>query len=282
MSERLHKLLAQHGLGSRRQVESWIREGRVLVNGEPAGIGQALNRRDRVVVDGRDVTKLLAVDRRLQVIVYHKPTGEMLRSRAGDEREGIESRLPALHAGRWVAVNALGFGEDGLLILANEGPFALAVARKGHEIPVEYRVRALRPPETVDWPVMPTAIEVEGKPVTFSAVEPAGSSGTNLWFKVACARTLPRGAIRALFDAAGLKLNRVMLVKWGPVALPRDLPRGRSRSLEGKELDALYALAGRNRLAEKDERRRRGPRPPPDRRRSRKASATAGRRSEDR
>ena len=282
MSERLHKLLAQHGLGSRRQVESWIREGRVLVNGKPAGIGQALNRRDRVVVDGRDVTKLLAVDRRLQVIVYHKPTGEMLRSRAGDEREGIESRLPTLHAGRWVAVNALGFGEDGLLILANEGPFALAVARKGHEIPVEYRVRALRPPETVDWPVMPTAIEVEGKPVTFSAVEPAGSSGTNLWFKVACARTLPRGAIRALFDAAGLKLNRVMLVKWGPVALPRDLSRGRSRPLESEGLDALYALAGRNRLAEKDERRRRGPRPPPDRRRGRKASTTAGRRSEDR
>lgn len=267
MSERLHKLLAQHGIGSRRQVESWIREGRVLVNGQPAEVGQEFQPRDRVVVDGRDVTKLLAVERKLQVIIYHKPTGEMLRRRAGDDREGVEIRLPALHGGRWVAVNALGYGEDGLLILANEGPFALAVARRGHELPVEYRVRALRPRQDQDWPTLPTGVDVEGQAVTFSIVEPAGTSGTNMWFKVGAERTLPRGAIRALFDAAGLKLNRAMLVRWGPVALPRDLPRGRSRPLEGAELDALYALAGRDRVEEQAARKRRGPRPAPDRRR---------------
>jgi len=120
LSERLHKLLAQHGIGSRRQVEAWIREGRVLVNGRPAEIGHALQEGERVIVDGKDVTRLLAVDRKLQVILYHKPTGEMLRSRAGDDRESVEMKLPALHAGRWVAVNALGFGEDGLLILSSE------------------------------------------------------------------------------------------------------------------------------------------------------------------
>jgi 23S rRNA pseudouridine2605 synthase len=276
LSDRLHKLLAQHGLGSRRQVEAWIREGRVLVNGKPAEIGQSVGRLDRVVVDGRDVTRLLSVERKLQVIVYHKPTGEMLRSRAGDDREGVELKLPALHGGRWVAINALGFGEDGLLILASEGPFALAVARKGHEIPVEYRVRALRPRQDVDWPPMPTEVDVEGERAVFSVVEPAGASGTNMWFKVASERTLPRGAIRALFDAAGLKLNRTMLVKWGPVALPRNLPRGRSRPLDGAELDALYALAGRDRLAEVEARKRRGPRPPPDRRRKPSTARRSG------
>jgi 23S rRNA pseudouridine2605 synthase len=274
LSERLHKLLAQHGIGSRRQVESWIREGRVLVNGQPAEVGQEFQPRDRVVVDGRDVTKLLAVERKLQVIIYHKPTGEMLRRRAGDDREGVEIRLPALHGGRWVAVNALGYGEDGLLILANEGPFALAVARRGHELPVEYRVRALRPRQDQDWPTLPTGVDVEGQAVTFSIVEPAGTSGTNMWFKVGAERTLPRGAIRALFDAAGLKLNRAMLVRWGPVALPRDLPRGRSRPLEGAELDALYALAGRDRVEEQAARKRRGPRPAPD---SRRKAVTARR-----
>jgi 23S rRNA pseudouridine2605 synthase len=267
LSERLHKLLAQHGIGSRRQVEAWVREGRVLVNGRPAEVGQAFQRGDRVVVDGRDVTKLLAVERNLQVILYHKPVGEMLRSRAGDDREGVEMKLPALHAGRWVAINALGYGEDGLLILASEGPFALAVARNAHELPVEYRARALRPSQELDWPEMPTEVDVEGETVRFSAVEPAGASGTNMWFRVAAERTLPRGAIRALFDAAGLKLSRVMLVKWGPVALPRSLPRSRSRPLEGEELDALYALAGRSRQQEKTERKRRGPRQAPDRRR---------------
>jgi 23S rRNA pseudouridine2605 synthase len=275
LSERLHKLLAQHGLGSRRQVESWIREGRVLVNGRPAEIGHALQSGERVVVDGKDVTRLLAVERKLQVILYHKPSGEMLRSRAGDDRESVEMKLPALHAGRWVAVNALGFGEDGLLILASEGQFALAVARRNHEIPVEYRVRALRPSQEEDWPEMPTSVDVEGQSVSFSAVERAGASGTNMWFRVTSERTLPRGAIRALFDSAGLKTSRAMLVKWGPIALPRDLPRGRSRALEGADLDALYALAGRDRkdtgLA-----RRKAPRPAPDRRRKKSTARRSG------
>jgi 23S rRNA pseudouridine2605 synthase len=277
LPERLHKLLAQHGVGSRRQVESWIREGRVLVNGRPAEIGQSFRSGDRVVVDGRDVTRLLAVERTLQVIVYHKPTGEMLRRRAGDDREGVEMRLPALHGGRWVAINALGYGEDGLLILASEGAFAQAVARRGHELPVEYRARALRPRQDEQWPALPTAVDVDGEHVTFTQAEAAGAGGTNQWFKVAADRTLPRGAIRALFDAAGLKLGRVLLVKWGPVSLPRDLPRGRSRALEGAELDALYALAGRNRRQDAVAAKRRGTRPPPDRRRKKSPASTARR-----
>jgi 23S rRNA pseudouridine2605 synthase len=92
---------------------------------------------------------------------------------------------------------------------------------------------------------MPLEADVEGEPVTFSAVERLEGGTTNTWFRVAADRTLPRGAIRALFDAAGLKVSRVMLVKWGPVSLPRDLPRGRSRELAGAELDALLALGGR-------------------------------------
>jgi 23S rRNA pseudouridine2605 synthase len=277
LSERLHKLLAQHGIGSRRQVEAWIREGRVLVNGRPAEIGHALQPGERVVVDGKDVTRLLAVERKLQVILYHKPTGEMLRSRAGDDRESVEMKLPALHAGRWVAVNALGFGEDGLLILSSEGRFALAIAKRNHEIPVEYRVRALRPSQEEDWPVMPTSVDVEGQPVTFSVVEPAGASGTNMWFRVVSDRTLPRGAIRALFDAAGLKVSRTMLVKWGPIALPRDLPRGRSRALEGVDLDPLYQLAGRDR-ADTGMKQRPRPRPAPDRRRKKSTARRSGNR----
>ena len=125
---------------------------------------------------------------------------------------------------------------------------------------------------------MPSEVDVDGETVRFSVVEPAGVSGTNMWFKVASDRTLPRGAIRALFDAAGLKLNRAMLVRWGPIALPRDLPRGRSRSLDGEDLDALYALAGRSRVAERDAHKKRSRRPPPDRRRK----PTAGRRSGNR
>ena len=262
MEERLHKLLAQHGIGSRRQVEAWIREGRVLVNGKPAEIGQRVSLRDRVVVDGRDVSKRLAVRTELRVIVYHKPTGEMSRSREGDDRAGVEDRLPSLRAGRWLPVNSLAYGEDGLLILTNDGTLASAIRRNAETLPVEYRARALRPRDDEAWPDMPLEIDVEGEPVVFTAVERIEGEGTNVWFRVAADRPVRRGAVRALFDGVGLKLSRVMLVNWGPVALPRDLPRGRSRDLDGSELDALLALAGRTPSRERDgkaSRPKRGP-----------------------
>jgi 23S rRNA pseudouridine2605 synthase len=245
LEERLHKLLAQHGLGSRRQVEAWIAEGRVLVNGRPAEIGQRVGPNDRVVVDGRDVTKRVQAESKLRVILYHKPSGEMLRRQEGDDRANVDVRLPALRAGRWLPINALGFGEDGLLVLSSDGSFVSAITRKAATIPVEYRVRSLRPRQSEEWPEMPLEVDVEGEPVTFSAVERLEGGTTNTWFRVTAERTLPRGAIRALFDAAGLKISRTMLVKWGPVALPRDLPRGRSRDLAGAELDALLALGER-------------------------------------
>lgn len=247
MDERLHKLLAQHGIGSRRQVEAWIEAGRVLVNGAPAVIGQRVGPRDRIVVDGRDVTRRLAGVRSLRAIVYHKPSGEMSRHREGDERVAVDTRLPTLRAGRWLPVNSLGYGEDGLLVLTSDGALAAAAAKRGRALPVEYRARALRPRNAESWPMLPDAVDVAGERVTFSAVERLEGGTTNAWFRITAERALPRGAVRALFDAAGLKLNRVMLVRWGPIVLPRDLPRGRSRDLAGVELDALLELAGRTR-----------------------------------
>jgi 23S rRNA pseudouridine2605 synthase len=246
VDERLHKLLAQHGIGSRRQVEAWIRDGRVLVNGKPAEVGQHVRPGDRVIVDGRDVTKRIAARPALRVIVYHKPSGEMLRSREGDDRAGVEDRLPSLRSGRWLPVNALAFGEDGLLILSSDGTLASAVARNAEVLPVEYRVRVLRPRDDAPWPELPLEIDVEGEQVRFTGVERVEGSGTNVWFHVSADRPPRRGAVRALFDGAGLKLSRTMLVSWGPVKLPRDLPRGRSRELKGEELNALLQLAGRS------------------------------------
>ena len=245
MDERLHKLLAQHGIGSRRQVEEWIRAGRVLVNGRPAEVGQRVRISDRITVDGRDVSKRLAAAPSLRVILYHKPGGEMTRGREGDDRADVETRLPSLRSGRWLPVNPLGFGEEGLLVLSNDGTLASAIARSAGLQPVEYRVRVLRPREADDWPTMPLQIDVAGEAVLFSAVERLEGAGTNVWFRVAAGRPLRRGALRALFDGVGLKVSRTLLVSWGPLALPRDLPRGRSRDVDGPQLDALLALAGR-------------------------------------
>ncbi len=246
MDERLHKLLAHHGIGSLRQVEDWIRAGRVVVNGRPAELGQRVGPGDRIVVDGRDVSKRLSAPASLRVIVCHKPGGEMTRGREGDDRSSVETRLPSLRAGRWLPVNALGYGEEGLLVLSSDGSLAAAIARHSGPLPVEYRVRVLRPRATDEWPELPLAVEVEGEPVAFSAVERLEGAGTNVWFRVAAERAPRRGALRALFDAAGLKVSRTMLVRWGPLSLPRDLPRGRSRDVVAQELDGLLELAGRS------------------------------------
>jgi 23S rRNA pseudouridine2605 synthase len=247
LEERLHKVLAQHGLGSRRQVEEWIRAGRIEVNGRPATIGQRIRASDRIVVDGRDVTRRVATAQRLRVIVYHKPGGELQRGRAGDDRSPVDARLPSMHAGRWLPINTVGFAEDGVLVLTNDGALAAAAGRRGRELPVEYRVRVLRPREAADWPAVPRAIDVDGQRVEFAAIDRLDAPGSNVWFRVEASRAVPRGAVRAVFDAAGLKVSRILLTRWGPIALPRDLPRGRSRELAGTELAYLLALAGRDR-----------------------------------
>lgn len=248
MDERLHKLLAQHGIGSRRQVEEWIRAGRVLVNGRPAEVGQRVRSADRITVDGRDVTKRLAAPSSLRVILYHKPGGEMTLGREGDDRSVVETRLPSLRSGRWLPVNPLGFGEEGLLVLSNDGTLAAAIARTAGPQPVEYRVRVLRPREAGDWPAMPLQMDLSGEAVAFSVVERLEGGASNVWFRVGAERPPPRGALRALFDGVGLKVSRTLLLCWGPLSLPRDLPRGRSRELDGPQLDTLLGLAGRSAL----------------------------------
>ena len=246
MDDRLHKVLAQHGLGSRRQVEEWIRAGRILVNGRPATIGQRVHTSDRIVVDGRDVTRRVGAAQRLRVVAYHKPGGELQRGRAGDDRSPVDARLPSLHSGRWLPINTVGFAEDGLLLLTNDGALAAAAGRRGRDLPVEYRVRVLRPRDDADWPAVSREVDSDGKRVRFTAVDRLDAPGSNVWFRVESATAVPRGALRALFDGAGLKVSRTLLTRWGSIALPRDLPRGRSRELAGPELQFLLALAGRS------------------------------------
>jgi 16S rRNA U516 pseudouridylate synthase RsuA-like enzyme len=150
--------------------------------------------------------------------------------------------LPALRAGRWVAVNPIGYAEDGLLVLTSDGGLASRAGRAGRLLPVEYRVRALRPERLAEWPELPLAVVVDGDEVRFAGVEPVETGSTNQWFKVTANQAVPRGAVRALFDSAGLKVGRMLLLGWGPFRLPRDLPRGRWRELRGPELEELLQL----------------------------------------
>jgi 23S rRNA pseudouridine2605 synthase len=248
MSERLHKLLAQHGLGSRRELEKWMLEGRVLLNGKAALPGDRYNPGDRVSVDGKDVTARLRVTAAPQAIIYHKPQGQPIGNEPAEESGGAESQasvvesLPSLRGARWLMVNTMQAGDSGLMLLTTDGRLADALRRRAETTPAAYMARVLMPLE-FDVASIPRVVQYDEEAVEFTSIEPAGGEGTNRWFRVESHRSHRRAAVRALFESRNLKVSRVIQVKFGDLELPRDLPRGKHRALAEKEIAALYAKA---------------------------------------
>ncbi len=254
MSERLHKLLAQHGLGSRREIEKWMLAGRVLLNNKPAQPGDRYVSGDRVVVDGKDVTPRLLVDAATQVVVYHKPQGQPVELRAGATSphhdpidpavESAIERLPSVRGSRWLAINTMQTGDSGLLLLTTDGRLADALRRRSESIPAAYVARVLVPNPDFDIESIGKLIRYDEQTIEFKSIEDVGGEGTNRWFRVESPRAHRRAAVRALFESRGLGVSRVIQVRFGGLELPRDLPRGKHRMLSSPQVRELYELAG--------------------------------------
>ncbi|HEY4366045.1 MAG TPA: S4 domain-containing protein [Steroidobacteraceae bacterium] len=249
MSERLHKLLAQRGLGSRREIEKWILAGRVLLNGKPAQPGDQYSDGDRVVVDGQEVTGRLRVSAAAKVIAYHKPQGQPVDSGAADAAqsasgdESVMERLPSVRGSRWLVINTMQAGDSGLLLLTTDGQLANALRRHSESIPAAYVARVLVPHPEFDIESIPRVVQYDDATVEFESIEPAGGEGTNRWFRVNAPRAHRRTAVRALFESSGLKVSRVIQVQFADLELPRDLPRGKHRELTDQQIARLYKLA---------------------------------------
>jgi 23S rRNA pseudouridine2605 synthase len=247
-SERLHKVLAQHGFGSRRELEQWIAAGRVLLNGRPAEAGARYQPGDKVVLDGRDVSTRLQQTAQPTVLLYHKPHDQPLDAREGTERadptETVYEKLPALRGARWQAVNVMHAGDSGLMVFTNDGRLGDALRRRLEHIPAKYSVRVLMPDATRFLELNPTTVQLDEEMITFSKVSAAGGEGSNRWFDVELAHADRRAAVRALFESHGYTVSRVIQTSFGPIQLPRDLPRGRHRETEPASLRAIYELAG--------------------------------------
>ena len=269
MPERLQKILAQHGLGSRREIERWIVEGRITVNLQVAKVGAHFSYGDRVAIDGKEVTTRLAIEVPKQVIMYHKAQGqpiahddtrtvrppvedipgEIQESSQDDTAAGesVMDRLPAIRGSRWIPINLMHAGDSGLLLLTNDGELSYALTRHKREIPTGYLVRVLSPGSSdtrlTGAPEVPPHVTYDDKEVTFTSVEPAGGEGSNLWYRVELPRADHRAAVRALFESRDLKVSRMTQVTFGSIELPRDLPRGRQRALTADEVTELYGLA---------------------------------------
>ena len=247
MPERLHKVLAQHGFGSRREIEQWIAQGRVLLNGRPAEAGARYQPGDKVVLDGRDVSSRLQQTAQPTVLIYHKPHDQPLDSREaaahGDLEETALERLPAIRGSRWHPVNVMHASDSGMLVVTNDGRLCDGLHRRLARLPAKYSVRVLMPDPTRFLELNPTSVLLDEERVYFTKVQLAGGEGSNRWFDVELDRADRRQAVRALFESHGYTVSRVIQTKFGPIELPRDLPRGRHREVERRIVSQLYEVA---------------------------------------
>jgi 23S rRNA pseudouridine2605 synthase len=243
MQERLQKILARAGLGSRRQIEDWIRDGRVQVNGKPARLGQKVSGRERIAVDGKKVNLKSGEQVVAATILYHKPAGEICSRDDPNGRPSVFSALPRPPGGRWISVGRLDFNTSGLLLFTTDGELAHRLMHPAQEIEREYAVRLLG---TVDLPMLERLIqgvELEDGVARFSAIEESGGSGANRWYHVIIKEGRNR-EVRRLWESQGVKVSRLTRVRYGPVILERKLRPGKYRSLTFAEQKALYQAAG--------------------------------------
>ena len=235
-AERLQKLLAAAGLGSRRQIETWIEAGRVTVAGRPAKLGDRAFVTDEIAVDGKTIS--LAAASQPRVLLYHKPVGELVTRSDPGGRPTVFSRLPA---GRWVAVGRLDINSAGLLLFTDSGELANRLMHPRYEVEREYeaRVQGRLSPDVLE--KLRIGVQLEDGPASFSSIVPAREregTGSNHWYRVSLREGRNR-EVRRLFEAVGARVNRLTRVRYGPVELPGDLLPGRWLELDSGRVKGL-------------------------------------------
>jgi 23S rRNA pseudouridine2605 synthase len=248
LAERIQKVLAAAGHGSRRSIEEWLREGRIRVNGEPAKLGDRAEPTDRFELDGRVLRSAQAATAdapALAVLLYHKPVSEVTTRSDPQGRPTVFDRLPPSPGGRWVVIGRLDVNTSGLLLFTNDGGLAHRMMHPSFEIARRYlvRVRGAPGPELLDR--LRRGLELEDGHASFDQIEPQGRSEGHSWYQV----TLHEGRnreVRRLFEAAGYEVSRLKRLAYGPFELPEDLAAGQSRVLSGQSLENL--LVGMQRI----------------------------------
>ncbi len=241
--ERLQKVLAEQGLGSRREIETWIAEGRVRVNGKIAKLGDRATPTDRVRVDGQEVRHRGRRSAEAQIIAYHKPEGELVTRRDPEGRPTVFRHLPRPKDGRWIAVGRLDINTSGLMLFTTDGELANRLMHPSRELEREYAVRILGqvPDGTLDR--LTAGIELEDGPAHLDAVSARGGTGANTWYHVVLKEGRNR-EVRRLWEAAGCQVSRLIRVRYGNVELGRRLFPGNWRPLTEEERRTLLTLAG--------------------------------------
>ena len=247
MEERLHKVLAQAGLGSRRALEQRIADGLVKVNGEVAQVGMSIGSGDRVELDGRQFVAS-ALTEPARMLMYNKPEGEVTTREDPEGRPTIFDALPALKGARWIAIGRLDINTTGLLLLTTDGELANALMHPSFEVEREYvcRVRAPEGEEAVSDRIvdrLARGVALEDGPAKFDEVERIGGSDSHDWFRVVVKEGRNR-EVRRLWESQGCQVSRLKRVRYGDVALPQPLLRGQTQELPAEKVEALRVKLG--------------------------------------
>ncbi|HSW93105.1 MAG TPA: pseudouridine synthase [Gammaproteobacteria bacterium] len=241
MSEKIQKVLANAGLGSRREVEEWLREGRISVNGLMAKLGDRMTGDDNVRVDGRDVNLVKSATQKSRVILYHKPEGEICSRHDPEGRRTVFDRLPMLRNGRWISVGRLDYNTSGVLLLTNNGDLANRLMHPSSEIEREYAVRIKGQVTTDMLKKLKTGVRLEDGPAQFDEIMDAGGEGSNHWYHVLVREGRNR-MVRRLWESQHVMVSRLIRVRFGHITLPRLLRPGKWAELTVDDISKLPGM----------------------------------------
>ena len=241
-TQKLQKILAQAGLGSRRDMEELIKAGRVTVNGQVAELGARISDEDMVRVDRKNV-RVRAAGKMPRIMLYHKPEGEIVSRDDPEGRASVFDRLPQMRTSKWIAIGRLDFNTSGLLIFTTSGELANHLMHPRFEVEREYAVRTLGTLTPEQLEQLTAGVELEDGTANFDTISDQGGEGINHWYRVVLREGRNR-EVRRMFEAVGLTVSRLMRVRFGAINLPPRLKRGQTMELDPLQVRQILKWAG--------------------------------------